>query len=150
MNNASTLEIWSVVMMGIAFFGSTVGLLWLGWKYYQYRRPMPDGKRPNGTAQLIFAQSALLYIALGLLSGLLLLFSIMALFMPPPIRPEAQQQASAVTNAYIFLSLGVDASVLLNLWLTTRIDRAIRNENARKWDGHERRTHDTPPGGTKV
>lgn len=145
--NATPLEILSTIMMGVAFIGSAAGFAWLAWKYRTYRRPLADGTKPNGTAQLIFAQSALMYVALGLLSGLIFALSIMALFAPPPIRSETQRQTTMITNVFIGLSVLVDLCVLLNLWLTTRIDKAIRNEAAKKWDGHERRT---PPEGDKV
>ena len=131
MQNASALEIWSVIMMGIAFLGTLAGLVWLAIKYVIYRRPTRDGKRPNGVAVLIFAQSALLYSALGILSGLLFVLSVMALFAPPAIRQQNQQQNAAVVAVFIGLSVLVDGCVIGNVWLTSRIDKAIAREKER-------------------
>ena len=96
--NASNLEILSTIMMSIAFVGTMSGLIWLAYKYHYYRKPRADGTRANGTAQLIFAQSALLYIALGLLSGLLLGLSIMGLFTPAPVRQENQEASTTASG----------------------------------------------------
>ena len=129
--NASNLEILSTIMMSIAFVGTMSGLIWLAYKYHYYRKPRADGTRANGTAQLIFAQSALLYIALGLLSGLLLGLSIMGLFTPAPVRQENQEASTVVGAIYIGLALLVDLCVVANLFLTTRIETAIRGVKGR-------------------
>lgn len=136
LDNASTLEIMSTLMMGTAFIGSLAGLVWLAYKYYYYRRPNPDsGKRANGAAQLIFAQSALLHATLCILTGMLFALSVLGMFTPPAIRPQNQQQNDVIGSVYIACAVLVAMGVVANLWLTRRIESTIRGFKSRMKKG---------------
>lgn len=117
MKNASSLEIISTLTMGISLLCTLISLAWVWWKYHIYRKPDAAGRRANGASQWLFARDALLYAMLAILTGLLCTLSIMAMFVPPPIRSDTQEQMNAVAIVYIVLAVLVSAFAVANLWI---------------------------------
>lgn len=114
---ASQIEVLSAWTMSIAFLSTIAAGLRVLWKYRIYRMPDRNGHKANGASMWLFARDGLVYTALAILSGILFGLSVLAMFVPEPVRPQVREQNNLIGIAYIVLAVLVAGATVANLWI---------------------------------
>lgn len=146
-DTASQREIIWFVSMLVAFLAIVTSWAIIAYKYYLFRKPDDQGVRGNGAGAMLFIKDTAVSVIFALITLGGILLGISAMKAPEPVRTANRAQAEMIANVLTGVAVLIAVYALGNLYLLWRIDKKIRADKRKAWDGHERRT---PPEGTKV